>query len=190
MQRGQGNMKLTIENKTNYKTKDLRKLFLECMKREGVQNCYVKVKYSRKSYINGYAWYNSYNVVMFFRKTKIFHIAGSNGTEYKRREITELTPEEIVRTSQVFIHELGHNRGLRHDEMVSSFNMDCSWTNEFQIRTNEKKPKPKRNLKQERYEHSQKKVKQLTTKLKRNQTLLKKWKKKVRYYERNIKSSS
>lgn len=158
-------MTLKIKNETDYETRDLRKIFLECMKREGVQRCNLTVRYSRCDLVHGSAYYNSTRVNMFLPKKN----------------------PNIIGTAQVFIHELGHNRGLKHREMVELSKIDCSWIMGFKI--DKKIPKdlkkiPK-DLKKERHEHAKKKLKQLTSRLKLMQTLIKKWQRKVRYYEKS-----
>jgi len=102
--------------------------------------------------------------------------------KYKKSNY-EFDESEVERFSQIFIHELGHNRVLHHDEMLGSWKIDCKWARDFKVNIRENKPKIKRDLKQDRYDNAKNKVKELMTKIKRNNTLLKKWEKKVRYYE-------
>jgi len=104
-------------------------------------------------------------------------VAGSNGIEYSG----EFNPVEF---SHVLQHELDHNRGLRHSEMVACRTIDCNWAKAFEVKRKQDKPKPVRDLKKERHEHALKKVKEFETKKRRTETLLKKWKRKVRYYEK------
>lgn len=156
---------LDIKNNTNYRTCDLRKLFIECMKREGVNQCNLSVEKSKRHYVHGKARLNSIRVAMYLPK----------GSEKHKNSI-----------ARVFIHELGHNLGLRHKEMLPIWDIDCSWAEGFDLRTKEIKPKKQRDLVKERYEKTMGKVKEYETKLKRNKTLLKKWNKKLKYYEKKM----
>jgi len=58
-------MKLALKNNTRYRTQDLRKLFLECMRREGMQRARVTVNYSKRGRVHGRAWFNTILSEMF-----------------------------------------------------------------------------------------------------------------------------
>ena len=91
--------------------------------------------------------------------------------------------------ARVLIHEVGHNAGLVHKEMVECRSIEVpEEILEMTVRPKEKKVKPKRDLKQERYQKTLKKVGEYETKLKRTKTLLKKWKRKRKYYEKGMEN--
>ena len=163
-------LKLKVKNHTQWDTKDIRKLFLECMRREGATCCFVNVVYKVRrwntSNMSGRATVNGYTVKMLIPRGD------------------KLSMDDIMWIARVFIHELGHNKGLLHEDMVSTHDIDCDWAKPYKIRKKEPKPKPKRNLKQERYEKAKAKVRQYQTKVKRDINLLKKWEKKAKYYEK------
>jgi len=183
-------MKLKITNNTHFQTKDLKKVMKECMKHEGINKCGCAVNYSKSGRIHGYAYLNSTTVIMFIPKTKLVAIAGSDGTTVQRRENFTFTQGAVERFAQIFTHELHHNLGLHHKEMKPSWKINCEWAKGYPIFIKEDKPKPKRNLKKERYEKALTKVKQYQTRLKKTNTILKKWQKKVRYYENGMETES
>jgi len=171
-------MKLT--NRTDWNTRDLQKLINECIRREGVENKRrVEIEYNRGEYeaYRGRAWVNCNWVKMIVPKPVTRQY---NDGEWKEKE----TIFDTVKFAKVFIHELGHNRGLHHDEMISWTEIDGEWAKDFEVNPKEEKPKPERDLVKEKYQRTLEHIKQKERLLKRNQNLLKKWQGKQRYYER------
>jgi len=176
-------MKLALKNNTRYRTQDLRKLFLECMRREGMQRARVTVNYSKRGRVHGRAWFNTILSEMFLPKSFTKWVEGKG---YVREQIKEFTPEQVEDIAQVFRHELGHNLGLKHEDMVCCWHIDCSWARGFVVRLKEQKPAKRRDLVQERYLKAVRKVKEFECKVKRSKTLLDKWSRKVSYYEKKL----
>ena len=84
--------------------------------------------------------------------------------------------------SQVLQHELAHNRGLRHKEMLDWWTINQDWAKDFIVNPKIEKPiKPKTQIKEE---NAIKMFKIYQTKLKRTKTILKKWERKVKYYQK------
>jgi uncharacterized CHY-type Zn-finger protein len=104
--------------------------------------------------------------------------AGSNG-----KTVYQDVPFDVGRYAQILIHEVGHNEGLRHNEMCSSTTITIP-DHILNMRVREKcvKEKPPRDIVAERRIHAQKMLRTYEGKLKRTETLVKKWRKKVRYY--------
>jgi len=154
---------MKVENHTIYNTRDLRKLFLAGLKHEGMdpKNYKIVVKY-RKGRTYGYAYYN--------RKWIQINLP---------KECYQLSIKQVART---LVHEICHNRGLRHREMDYK-TIDTSWAEGYSIRFEKPKEK-KRDIQLERFEHAKKMLDKYESKLKRQKNLVKKWKRKVYYYEK------
>ena len=94
----------------------------------------------------------------------------------------------MTQLAQVTLHELAHNRGVKeHREMLDWWDgsLDISWlTEDLTLVPKIAKLPPKRDLINERHIHALKMLKKHETKLKRQTTLTKKWRKKVKYYEK------
>lgn len=97
--------------------------------------------------------------------------------------------EPLRRFARVFEHEVLHSKGVGHREMTPS-QMNCDqplpkWAEGLVIRL--KEPKVKRSAAEkvaEREEHAREMLAAYERKQKRVATLLRKWRAKVRYYER------
>jgi hypothetical protein len=181
---------MKIKNYTQWNTKDLQKLMNECVRREGMDNHrIVIIEYSKRfCTTHGLASINGNWIRMFVLKPIVEYNEGSE-IRKKLREFDSMLFAEI------FTHELGHNRGLHHDEMVSISDFEMAWAKEFKVNLKDELkfengkiisaiPKEPRNLKTERYEKTLKKVREFETKVKRYKNLLRKWEKKQKYYER------
>ena len=157
---------MIVKNETNYDTRYLRRLFIACEKHEGcritnkkMRGRWVKIKKSRNR-TSGYAWLNSTSIVM------------------------KLPPNaKAIVVAQVYIHELGHNLGLRHNEMPPCDFVIDFWPDEL-IPLKKVKAIQKRNIIEVRAEKAQKKLNEWTRKLNRAKTYVKKYQVKVRYYEK------
>lgn len=160
-------MKIKIKNDTEYETRNLRKIISRCIKTDGPRaetKMDIHIRPSKK-YLSGYAYLNSNFVCMRIPSTG---------------EI------DTVRFTQIFIHELQHCRGEVHREMVKSKTIDAGWAKAFPIQKRPVKIKPVADLKSKRYETAKSRVSKYEIKMKRMATLLKKWKRKVTYYENAI----
>ena len=168
-------MKLKIVNETDYRTADLRKFLAVGLREEGVGPvirdwcCGYRVKFYRMSERRrgGYGYYNSRNMALGL---------------YDSASV--MTPEQVTALPRVFVHELGHNRGLRHKEMAAYATLPVSWAEGLAVRKKIVAPKPKRDVQAKRQRRAEKMLAEHEAKLKREQKLVKKWRQKVRYYER------
>jgi hypothetical protein len=96
---------------------------------------------------------------------------------------------DIKRFSQIFIHECGHARqGYKHEDMPWSSDIDVSFTEGFTVSKTIPKPKPKVDHKIKRYIHAKEMFTQHTKKLNRERNIVKKWKDKMKYYEKKYPS--
>jgi len=163
---------MKIKNETNYDTRFLHRLFMACEKHEGTRGKgrEVKVKKKRGGGVAGCAWLYSRIVTM---------------------KLPSYQPHARI-VGQVYIHEVGHNLGLRHKDMPSC-NFDMSWLPdeldcELPLKP-AKPPKPKLNIVEVRAAKAQKKLDDWTKKLKRAKTFVKKYRKRVRYYKKKRAAS-
>jgi hypothetical protein len=162
---------MEIDNNTVYSTRHLRKIFLACEKHEGTDPKFrrVKVIYGRSPRCRGYAWYNSNSVVMKLPKPK----------EEKGIGWIHATIHNLAR---VYIHEVGHNLNLHHGEMMNWWDMDVDFLEDVKVEVQTQKPKKSAAEKNE--EKARQKLDEWSKKMKRAENLVKKYKKKVKYYDK------
>ncbi len=184
---------MRIENTTKYDTIYLRRLFLACEKhcfniylRHGnSQRRRVTIMSHNTGWIGGWAWFNSYSVTIklpanYTGKKRIPKWASK---EY-RNKCAKIQPLPARRVAQVYLHELAHNFGLIHKQMIPATKIDVSWWPDESVPLKILKEKPKVNLIEMRAAKAQKKLDEWQTKLKRARTGVKKYQTKVRYYEK------
>ena len=184
---------MKIINQTAYDTRGLRDVFIACARevwrREKdrntkPKNLRVTVKYHRgASWIGGYAWHNASSVVLKLPRP-----------ERLQRFTEPLAFERKI--ADVFIHELGHCIGIRGhrngDKHDTHEHLYQDWIKEaigegFKVAVAVPKPKPDRKtIQAKRYEHAQKMLAKHQRNLNRTKTILKKWQRRVRYYERTL----
>lgn len=165
---------MKIKNRTNYDTQYLRRLFIACEKHEGTNHRYreVEVLNKRGGGVSGRAWVNSRYVNMYLP------IGRGPGFKPKSHSV-----------ARVYIHEVSHNLGLRHKDMASISSIDVSWLADEPIPKKPKPPKPKPNVVEVRAIRAQAKLDEWQKKLIRAKTFVKKYQRKVRYYQRKTAAS-
>ena len=187
---------MKIVNKTQWRTEDLRKLFLAGMRERGTtHDLTVTVGYSRTGRVTGRARYGR-----FYDKVGPHALGSAFRTRYVpghtmtirlpapgrvwKLRVDGRWPEQEI--AAVFMHELAHNLGVRHRDMhpdLRHCKQEITWADPtLSIRKAEPKLKPDKAITRE--EHSREKVVELTSRIKRLTTQLRKWKDKVRYYDR------
>jgi hypothetical protein len=158
-------------NNTQWNTTELRRLTLAIMKHVGVNagRTSITINDARKDYVHGLATIGHGWVKMWTPTPK-------NKPTF-----------DVVTYTQVLEHELEHNLGLRHTEMKPCFRKDVSYTKDYVINP---KPirvvlvKPKPSIIMKRQAQAKAKVARLEHKLDLTQALLKKWRKKLAYYDK------
>lgn len=198
---------MKVVNKTKYRTADLKALFHKAARHSpnimdsGVTELTVEVVYSRGG-ISGYAYYgkvyhkNGCGYLMRIRvpnTTSRFKDNWQELPEHAMKEYTpyEWTPKRKRELAHTFIHELYHCAGVKHKDMRGGYFYRgdgeyerLAWADAFPVRRVEPKPgksAEKRNA--EKLAHAAKMLKKHESDLKRKQNLVKKWKRKVKYYE-------
>ncbi len=132
--------------------------------------------------------------------SKVYHSVGlvrGSGHQTYGYLITIRIPVDNTFTKRelahVIIHELMHCQGHNHWAVHKlERRYDYGWKSEalafadnLPLNLKVEVPKPQRNVRAERHEQAKKMVVEYTAKVKRYQNLLKKWQKKVKYYEGN-----
>lgn len=184
---------MDIENKTTWDTKDLRKVFqLVCINEAYTPRRIIVVygtriiEYSKGNQrvgVSGVARIGSGWVKMKIPNSILIYESNENHN-IRVEKLTELNGKVIKRIAQVLAHELGHNRGLRHREMMRVSFINVDYIDGLIIH---RKSKPKNKEKdpiKERYHNLLKKISQWETKSKRAKTYLKKYGDKRKYYEK------
>lgn len=166
---------MKILNKTSYSTKDISQILNWCLKREGMvgKNLVVEIIETRRVYdshrdfVGGYAYYGE---------------GDYNQRNYIMLKLAKRGTFKAFDLAHTFIHELAHTRGVKYEEMEIYLEEDE--VPEMQI--NKKNVPQKKDFRAARYENAIKKSKEYERKVKRTQNLLKKWNKKVRYYQKKM----
>lgn len=185
---------MRLTNKTKWDSEDLRKLVLETIKRAGYEtNKRITVetgkgwggglRYSGRAGIHSNFVKMSVPKITYkdmARDEKGGFIVGSNGHYVKVEKPIHF---DTVQFAKVLIHELGHNAGLQHEDMINYNKLNCEWAKELTVNPQQPKPKLKIDLAKVRYEKVLKKIKEKESKLKRLQTSLKKLYKQRKYYQ-------
>lgn len=181
-------MKLKLINRTQWSSRDLRKLIMAVFRKEGEAHYRHTVycepqkgKFSESWIFRGSrASIGGNYIIMVIPKTFYEWSRGIDGT----RKCEEV-PFMAERFAQVFSHELDHNKGLRHKEMFHSTEKNCEWARDYEVAKKEVKAKPRMDIIQKRYENTLYHINDKTRKLKRLENQLKKWRQKKLHYEKN-----
>lgn len=169
---------MKIDNKTNYSTRHLRNIFLACERNEGTDPKHreVKVTYTQGGATVGYAWYNSNRVVIRLPRPK--------------KQYDNLA--SIHRVARVYIHEVGHNLNLKHKEMMHWWDIEIDFLEAGRVEFKSVALKPKKEavkkIKKSAVENNEekarKKLAEWEKKMNRAKNLVKKYQKKVKYYDK------
>ena len=178
---------MKIDNETKYDTKYLRRLFKECEKHifqtylvhGESKHRYISVKTHRARWIGGFGFYHSVSLRIKLPSpvsTHLGHIKRTNEVSARR-------------VAQVYLHEVAHNLGKRHKQMTSAYKIDVSWWPDELVPVKQVVVKPKPNIIEVRAAKAQKKLDEWLRKTKRAKTLVKKYQRKVKYYEKKAAAS-
>lgn len=174
-------MKLYIENKSQYETQSIKDFLKPIIEHEAVLDAPIEVEcYHRKSRTLGRAYYGQvYSTKLGKHYAVKLNLPKPNELQERRLKIVE-----------TMIHELAHCRGVHHKELmgggccVDVFNVEW-FPKELTLNVKMAAIKTPRNLKIERGEYAKKKLKEVQQKAKRYANLVKKWQRKVNYYDKS-----
>ncbi len=159
---------MEIENKTNYDIRYLRRLFMACEKfasfwkmcgPDDYKFRKIKIVTARCSRCSGYAWYDTYSIVLKLPKN-------STGNITKR-------------IAGIYIHEVEHNSGKHHKDMAKWHLRPVDFWPDEPLPLKVIKIKPKINIVEKRETKARASLKAWQTKLKRAKTGVKKYQAKV-----------
>lgn len=194
--------KLTLENKTKWNTRDLRRFVLAGLNAEvGTWGRYkVTIRYQRAHLGNGHIGRREMMIAVQRPESK----AGSDGADGMlvwpqwhgdRRDQEGCCTSLFMRDGWLrsmaitLAHETDHNNGVRGHRDIDDSERDVSWVDRliatgFKINVARPTQKPKRDLQAERHAHAETMLAKHECDLKRKQKLVRKWRDRVRYYAR------
>lgn len=170
---------MKVENKTAYRTEDLRRFFGACVRHMGASpQTRIKVVYRRESQKLCSGW------------------ATLGGTRIHLR-LPRPGNLSLIDLAYVLEHEVSHNLGVEHKDMdrecynchPSSTDQLPTWAAGLAIAVNEPKPKPTMDDRiARRAEKARRMLERWERKLKLSKTMRRKWATKVSYYEKKAAS--
>lgn len=173
-------MKLVLTNKTDWRSDDLRKIIIAGLKHEGVWtprgHYYVRVTYGRRGPCStgGYGYYH--------RPEFSLHPP-------KRSDVEEMSPSMVIDLARVIMHEVGHNKGMMHDEMAALRDLDTTWCSGMRVRrrvprrvTTDERVEARANKVNAKIEEIESKLELMKAREKRLRKRLTHWRRKQRYY--------
>ena len=183
---------MKLINHTDWDTKQLRKLCMAVIRKVGSHKKHqISIDYKTRRYgfchgraSVGGSWINMY-VPRLFHKDYLWNeegkiVYGSDGNALMESKPVNF---DSYKFAQVLEHEIGHNLGLLHDTMMQCNQIDAKYALQYPVAAKQIKEKPKRNMKDIRAENAKQKLAMYQSKLKRIENLVKKYEKKVKYYE-------
>ena len=135
---------MKLDNQTDYDSKSLRKFFLAGLKSEGIDHkrMVVHIVNCRGKHFDGYGFYKHIRHLWGDGRRFGYHACvtikiptGLDLGKYEHCMRRVPSFEEVM--AQVFIHEVGHTQGLRHEEMAKSWTIDVSWAEGLSIKRKE-----------------------------------------------------
>ena len=190
---------MKIINETNYVTKDLKKIFTQCERTQGIvcdsltmKRLVVTVKHTKQARgCSGNAYIGGYRMTIRIPNFEYYFIKADDRRQVYSYDGEKCTQLEYLKRKRrniaydvawVFCHELQHIRGLRHKDICDSY--DLEWVRAYTIGIKTKTEKKATDIRLKRYDNVLKHVKKAESKVKRWQKILKKWQTKKKYYEK------
>lgn len=130
-----------LENESSWNTNDLRKLFERISKNEGYYPYRLKIVDSKiGTKPHGLASING-GYVRMIMPTKQYELETVyyKGVELNRatggtEDLKEISGDLMVKIAQIYVHELGHNLGLDHKDMISWATINVDYVKDLVIR--------------------------------------------------------
>ncbi len=164
-------MKIKIRNNTHWSTRDLRRFITRCAKQEGIKTAYMTIVYNRciDVWVSGNASCPGWNVKIKLPSYSV----------------------DQIDLAHTIAHEFAHNRGVTHRQMtgdpyyrrVGRWREIYAWAQDLPLTKISPKAKARPSV-DAKLAHAQAMLARATSRIKRASTILRKWKLKVRYYER------
>jgi len=169
-------LRFRIVNNTQYDSRVLRRLVAWCIRHAGAEGRTRKVtfNYTRQDRgCSGYAWLNGSSVVMRLIK------GTTDGTN----------------AAQVLLHEIDHNLGLKHKDMVPSHTIALPGFPDDLLTLVAMPPKSKPvpdavERVASKLAAAEAKVKEWESKLRRTRTWLKKWERRAKYHRARMQAAA
>ncbi len=184
--------RIEIENKTSWSTADIRRFVCAGLKAEvGTWGVYrVKAIYKRVHAGLGASGYRKLWLCLPNEDCENVPAPPGDRLKIKWTKREKIGGADLLWYAEVLVHEINHNKGLRHKEMTDT-DLDLSWARRliedgFAIRRKAPKPKVVRDLVAERSAHARKMLAEWESKARRTAKRVKHWAGKVRYYERTV----
>lgn len=206
---------MKIDNRTKWSTDDLRAIIAACLKSRGVPSTGLEVEVvSSKQRISGravigrwrvgFVWKKEPPKVLVYGEWMLLRLPNPSKASAKRKGYTEspvaaqrtladgFWTEQDARRRMTFAcvvdHEVAHLQGLRHEEMSDDLHhctQPTPWLGELQLREESAEVVDVAAARSDRAEHARAMLAKAETRLKRAETIAKRWRRRVAGYERN-----
>lgn len=184
-------MNIHINNKTSYRTDDLRRFVDACARVYGGSTRKITFVYSRRvGHTSGIARVDGGWIIMRLPR-------GRDAATRKLVPVETFSTEWLHDLAFVLAHEMQHNHGCRHEGgskhggtfSHGEYDEVGSWWTDLTIRARPPKEQPSRDLViaravRDREARARANLERALRRLKRAQTLAKKWQSRVAYYDR------
>ena len=122
---------MKIINKTDYATKDLKKIFMACERFFG-SNSKTRIVTVVKCHrgVHGRAFLKSNRLTMKFASAYSGRVFNGNGEWVDYATPTPLSSHHIAK---VYLHEVEHNHGFRHKEMIKWWNYKIDFIEDYGV---------------------------------------------------------
>lgn len=174
---------MRLTNDTGWRTEDLRRLIAAACRADGIgtRGMVVAVRHTRQRRgCTGYGWINSRSMVL--------RVPPPLGDQ-------ESMPDAVRDSlARVALHELAHCRGIVHGDMEPSLrwcrdDLPTPWADGLVVRRMAATVVAPRNVVAERAEHAAAMLRRAERRLKLARSIERRWRAKVRYYERRAAAS-
>lgn len=189
---------MRIVNKTPYRMGDLSALVRAALKAEGVDPKGYVVEIGPSKRRRYHRWGSQPDTATLEQKhqRELGFVSGLGRyySKWIRLGIPkewfgrDLARDEIEVLASVAVHEIAHNRGVRHPDMTFDARysdvVHGSWAERLVVRLAVKEVVVKQDVREKRAAHAKKMLEVHSKRLGREKNLVKRWEAKVRYYER------
>ena len=185
---------MIVKNETNWNTEQLKNIFQLCFNKVKetekwkFKTLTVKVKNHRRYWVGGYAYYNSNFIAIkmpslaLLEKEKVKWDCNYTGFDLSRK------------VADTFLHEIGHCLGIHHHNKDAGERLYQDWikqnisveTHPLSVIANEP-PIDKAIILKRKYDTATQNLKKAATRMKRAETIYKKWDRRVRHYGKLLK---